>query len=69
MNNETPFVSATEAWLDPPPDLQPDEMMHRELSNVMCSIQVETPCINVKYKRQQIFFHSDVRSHDLISST
>lgn len=49
-NYKTPFFSDTEAWLDTPPDQQTDEMTHKELSNVMCSIQVEAPSINIQYK-------------------
>lgn len=41
------FFSDPEAWLDTPPGQQTDEMTHRELSNMMCSIQVATPSINV----------------------
>lgn len=48
MNYKNSFYfSDTEAWLDTPPDQQTDEMTHRELSTMMCSIQVETPSINI----------------------
>lgn len=40
MNYKSPFPSNTETWLHTPPDLQTDEMAQKELSNVMCSIQV-----------------------------
>lgn len=37
-----PVLSVAETWLCASPDRQTDEMTHREVSDVMCSIQVYT---------------------------